>query len=219
MRRASGCAAQEPYAEMDVSDARLTSPAVERNKAPILSVLERVLPKKGLVLEVASGSGQHVVCFADAFPGLRWQPSDPNPACRASIAAWVAPAGVANVAEPLDLDVRSLPWPVPLLDAIVCINLVHISPWSATTALFRGAKRALRDEGVLYLYGPYFVRGKPAAPSNEAFDRSLREQNPEWGVRELDDVIHVATQEEFAVVETIEMPANNLSVVLRKRCV
>ncbi len=176
-----------------------------------------MLPKTGLVLEIASGTGQHVVRFARALQGLTWQPTDMDAGCRRSISAWLATANLPNVREPLDLDVRTLPWPVPTPDAIVCINLIHIAPWSVATALFAGAGLALREGGLLYLYGPYAVQGTHTAPSNAAFDRALRTQNPDWGVRHLEEVDSVAKERGFDPAETIEMPANNLSVLFRKR--
>lgn len=180
-------------------------------------MLKRVLPPTGLVLEIASGSGQHVVHFARTFPALSWQPSDPDARARESISAWLLKEKLANVLPPIDLDVRKLPWRVPALAGIVCINMIHISPWSATTALFAGARRSLRESGVVYLYGPYRVEGRRTAPSNEAFDRSLRAQDSEWGLRNLSDVVAVANEEGFDLIETVDMPANNLSVVFRKR--
>lgn len=198
-------------------DGRLVSPSAERNKGPILAVLERVLPETGLALEIASGTGQHVVHFARALGGLSWQPSDADAGCRRSISAWLAATSLSNVRQPLDLDVCKLPWPVPTVDTIVCINLIHISPWAATTGLMAGASSTLREDGVLYLYGPYSIHGKHTAPSNEAFDGALRAQNPEWGVRDLDEVARVAEEKGVDLVETVEMPANNLSVIFRKR--
>ena len=197
--------------------ARLVSPAADRNKDPILDVLKRVLPKSGLVLEIAAGSGQHAVHFSAALPMLTWQPTDPNADALGSIAAWAAGEALPNLMPPLHLDVHLQPWPVARADAIVCINMIHISPWSATTALMRGAAATLEENGVLYLYGPYRIGGAHSAPSNEAFDRSLRSQDPAWGVRDLSEVVGVATGEGFELVETIEMPANNHSVIFRRR--
>ena len=200
-------------------DDRLFSPSIERNRAPIAAVLRRVLPATGAVLEIASGTGEHVAWFAGEFPGLVFQPSDPSPAHRASIAAWTA--GVANVRAPLALDVTAPEWeahsdiPKPLA-AILCINMVHISPWAATRGLMRGAGCLLAGGGVLYLYGAYKRDGRHSAPSNAAFDRFLRAQNAEWGVRDLEAVVAEAAANGFALVEVVEMPANNLSVVLRR---
>jgi len=201
----------------ELPDGRLVVASADRNRGPILKVLERVLPKTGLVLEVASGTGQHVVHFAQALRGLSWQPTDMDAACRRSISAWLATAELANVRRPLDLDVRALPWRVPTLDAIVCLNLIHIAPWSVATALFAGAGLALRETGLLYLYGPYSVQGRHTAPSNAAFDSALRAENPDWGLRDLKEVESLAKDQGFDLAETIEMPANNLSVLFRKR--
>lgn len=201
----------------ELPDGRLVVSSADRNRGPILKVLERVLPKTGLVLEVASGTGQHVVHFAQALKGLSWQPTDIDAACRRSISAWLATAELANVRQPLDLDVRALPWRVPTLDAIVCLNLIHIAPWSVATALFAGAGLALRETGLLYLYGPYSVQGRHTAPSNAAFDSALRAQNSEWGLRDLEEVESLAKDQGFDLAETIEMPANNLSVLFQKR--
>ena len=201
----------------ELPDGRLVVSSADRNRGPILKVLERVLPKTGLVLEVASGTGQHVVHFAQALKGVSWQPTDMDAACRRSISAWLVTAELANVRRPLDLDVRALPWRVPTLDAIVCLNLIHIAPWSVATALFTGAGLALRETGLLYLYGPYSVQGSHTAPSNAAFDSALRAENPEWGLRDLKEVESLAKDQGFDLAETIEMPANNLSVLFRKR--
>ena len=201
----------------ELPDGRLVVSSADRNRGPILKVLERVLPKTGLVLEVASGTGQHVVHFAQALKGLSWQPTDMDAACRRSISAWLATAELANVRQPLDLDVRALPWRVPTLDAIVCLNLIHIAPWSVATALFAGAGLALRETGLLYLYGPYSVQGRHTAPSNAAFDSALRAENSEWGLRDLKEVESLAKDQGFDLAETIEMPANNFSVLFRKR--
>ncbi len=192
----------------------MLSAAAERNKEPILRVLRRVLPSSGLVLEIASGSGRHVAHFAPALPGLEWQPSDPDPACRESIRAEVA--GLGNVRAPLDLDVRRRPWPVQRVDAVVCINLIHIAPWPATEALAAGAGEVLGADGVLFLYGPYRRFGRHTAPSNVAFDASLRARDPAWGVRDLETVVELAGSAGFRLEDVVEMPANNLSAVLRK---
>lgn len=200
-----------------VDDECQFSPAAERNRGPILDVLRRVLPERGLVLEIASGTGQHVAHFAANLPGLEWQPSDPNAECHASINGWVRAAGLANVRPPLTLDAAREPWPVNAADAIVCINMVHISPWAATKGLMLGAGKRLPPGGVLYLYGPYKYGGAHTAPSNAEFDESLRARNPDWGVRNLEDVVALAADHGLEFVETVEMPANNLSVILRRR--
>ena len=197
------------------SDPRLYRPHVARNREPILAVLRRVLPAQGLVLEVASGSGEHAVYFAQHLPTLMWQPSDPNAEALASIAAHRAAAGVPNVLEPLHLDVTAESWTVERAEAIVCNNMIHISPWAATEGLFAGAGRVLSEAGVLYLYGPYRIEGRHTAPSNQAFDESLRAQNPLWGVRDLAEVSALAGRHGLVLAETVAMPANNLSVIFR----
>lgn len=191
-----------------------SAPATRRNRGPILAVLQRVLPPSGTVLEVASGTGEHAVFFGRHLPDLVWQPSDPAAELRATVAARVEEAGLPNVRPPVDLDTRRDSWPVREADAVVCINMIHIAPWKAAVGLFRGAARILPPGAPLYLYGPYVVRDRPTAPSNEAFDASLREQNPEWGLRNLDDVVAVGESHGFRFMETVDMPANNLSVIL-----
>jgi len=194
--------------------------ATERNREPILEVLRRVLPPAGLVLEIASGTGQHVAFFAQAlapaFPGLRWQPSDPSPLHRDSIRAWTLAAGAENVAEPLDLDVEREPWPIAAADAILNINMIHIAPWSAALALFQGAARRLPPAGLLYLYGPFKREGQHTADSNQRFDERLRAEDPRWGVRDLGEVQAVAAAAGFGRAEITAMPANNLSLVFRR---
>jgi SAM-dependent methyltransferase len=208
--------ASERYGETLSGDA-LASPAAERNKQPILEVLQRVLPATGTVLEVASGTGQHVVHFAQSLPKLSWQPSDPDARLRAAIEARIADAALANVRPPLALDVLEKPWPLARADAIVCINMIHIAPWAVALALFAEAERLLQAGAPLVLYGPYRRGGRHTAPSNEAFDASLRSRNPEWGIRDLDDVERLASGSGFALQETVEMPANNLTVVFQRR--
>lgn len=188
-------------------------PAPERNKEPILGVLTNILPASGRVLEVASGTGQHVAYFAQRLPQLTWLPSDPEEAHRESIRERVAAAGVANVRAPLALDVLDRPWPVESVDAIVCINMIHIAPWAAALALLGEASRLLGPAGVLYLYGPYRRSGVPTAPGNEAFDEDLRRRNALWGVRNLEDVQRHAESLGLALREVVAMPANNLSVI------
>jgi SAM-dependent methyltransferase len=194
----------------------LTYPAPERNKDPILEVLRRALPVRGTVLELASGTGQHVVHFAQALPGLTWLPSDPDVAHRASIQARMQDAGIANVAGPLALDVLDRPWPIGVVDAVVCINMIHIAPWEATLAMLQEVGNLLLPDGVLYLYGPYKRQGRHTAPSNEAFDADLRRRNPQWGVRNLEDVVHEAGGCGLVLNEVVAMPANNLSVVFHR---
>jgi SAM-dependent methyltransferase len=194
----------------------MTYPAPERNKAPILEVLRRVLPVRGTVLEVASGTGQHIVHFAQALPHIAWQPSDPEPDHRSSIQARVAAAGLGNVLAPLELDVRTRPWPMQHVDSILCINMIHIAPWEAALALLAEAGRVLPPGGVLYLYGPYRRDGVDTAESNTAFDADLRQRNPAWGVRNLEEVQREAADSGLLLQEIVEMPANNLSVIFRR---
>lgn len=198
-----------------ISDARRSAPAL-RNRSPIAEVLRTVLPATGLVLELASGTGEHVVHFARHFPHLDWQPSDPSPEARQSIAGWVAAEGLANVRAPIALDASLASWPVEQAAAIVCINMVHISPWEATDGLMRGAGRVLEHRGPLYLYGPFRRSDRLIEASNEAFDRDLRSRNPKWGLRELDAVSDCAARYGLELDGVVEMPANNLSVVFRK---
>ncbi|CAG9200941.1 SAM-dependent methyltransferases [Paraburkholderia sabiae] len=196
---------------------RQHAPAAERNREPILAVLERVLPASGTVLEIASGTGQHAIHFAAALPKLVWQPSDPGEDARASIAAWTAHSGLANVRAPLALDVRDASWGIDAAAAIVCINMIHISPWESAQALIGGAGRLLQTGGVLFLYGPYRRGGAHTAPSNAAFDAQLRSRDPSWGVRDMEDVVALADAAGFDSDEPVEMPANNFCLVFRKR--
>jgi SAM-dependent methyltransferase len=199
-----------------MTDARHFAPATQRNRAPIAEVLRGVLPKSGLVLEIAAGSGEHAVFFGESFPALSFQPTDPDPRALASIAAWIAATGVTNVRAPLRLDAAAADWPVASADAVVCVNMVHISPWAATLGLMRGAARVLPPGGPLYLYGPYLRAGVATAPSNLAFDADLRSRDPAWGLRDLDAVAKAAADAGFGAPVVTEMPANNLSVVFRK---
>lgn len=192
---------------------RRHAPATTRNREPIAAVLAEALPRSGLVLEVASGSGEHCAWFAERFPALDWQPSDPDEAARASIRSWCA--GLPNVLPPLDLDAAAAHWPAVRGDALLCINMVHISPWSATPGLFAGAARLLPAGAPLILYGPYVEADVPTAESNLAFDASLRARNPEWGLRDTADVKAAATTAGFALTERRAMPANNLMLLFR----
>jgi SAM-dependent methyltransferase len=194
----------------------LESPAAERNKQPILEVLERRLPRSGTVLEIASGTGQHIVHFARALPALAWQPSDTDPSLRAAAGARVAAAALANVLPPLALDVLDAVWPVEAAAAVLCINMIHIAPSAATPALLRGSARVLAAGAPLVLYGPFRRAGQHTAASNEAFDASLRARNPDWGVRDLDAVATSARDHGFEIVEVVSMPANNLTVVFER---
>jgi hypothetical protein len=210
---------------------RKYAPATERNREPILEVLLQVLPKNGTILEIASGTGEHAVFFAPRLESRKWLPSDPDPQLRASITAWEEHLPCDTLYPPLELDARMPIWAVeentlpewlsqgledsPIV-AIVNINMIHISPWSACLGLMAGAGRILPPGGILYLYGPYKQGGKHTAPSNDAFDQSLRSQNPEWGVRELEEVIAAASQHNLIFKQTYQMPANNLSVVFER---
>lgn len=198
------------------AQARRHAPATLRNRDAITAVLRDHLPPNGTVLEIASGSGEHIVYFAAAFPALRWQPSDCEPAALASIAEWTAEAGATNVAAPLSLDVERSPWPVSQANAIVCINMVHISPWSASEALFAGASALLPPGAPLYLYGPFLRHDVMTAPSNLAFDTSLKQRNPAWGLRDVAAIDALAESQGLARSALIEMPANNLSLVYRR---
>ena len=197
-------------------DTRQTAPAVARNREHILALLRGLLPRQGLVLEIASGTGEHVVHFAQNFPGLTFQPSDAERFARESIAAWVAHEELQNVAPPLALDAAAPDWPVARADAIVCINMIHISPWAATLGLFAGARKLLSAGAPLYLYGAYKRGGEHTAPTNIAFDGWLRSQNPAFGVRDLEAVAAVAADNGFGPPEVVEMPANNFSVIFRR---
>jgi SAM-dependent methyltransferase len=198
------------------ADARRFAPAVARNKAAITEALARHLPAPGLVLEIASGSGEHALHFAAHFPGLRFQPTDPDAAALASIAAWREEAQLANLLPPLMLDVMADTWPVQRADAVVCINMIHIAPWEATAALMRGAAHILSPNGMLFLYGPFKQDGEHTAPSNAEFDASLRAQDARWGVRDLEAVACAASAAGFAAPVIESMPANNLSVIFRR---
>lgn len=197
-------------------DARV-SPAAARNRGPILDVLKPRLPASGVVLEIAAGAGEHAVYNAAALPGLQWQPTDPDPDALRSMAAWRAHAALPNLLAPRRLDASDPDaWPADRVDAVVNINMVHISPWAATQGLMAGAGRRLASGGVLFLYGPYIEPDVETAPSNLAFDRSLRSCNPAWGIRRLDDVTALAATHGLELAERIAMPANNLALVFRK---
>jgi SAM-dependent methyltransferase len=195
---------------------RLFAAAAGRNRDPILAVLERVLPERGEVLEIASGTGQHAVHFARALPALSWQPSEPDVGMHGSIAAWIAHERLTNVRPPIALEVGVRPWPVARADAIVCINMIHIAPWQATLDLMAGAGNVLASGGVLFLYGPYRRFGQHTADSNAAFDAQLKAADPQWGVRDLEAVVDIAKPQGVHLEDVVAMPANNLSVILRK---
>ena len=199
------------------SDARQYAPSAARNRDPIWEILRPHLPAQGLVLEVASGSGEHTAHFARASGSkLVYQPSDPDPQARASIDAWAATSGLANIRPAIALDAAADVWPIECVDVVVCINMIHISPRSSTVGLMRGAGRVLPASGLLFLYGPYRREGRHTAPSNEAFDQDLRRRNPEWGVRDLEDVADLAKGAGFGPPAVAQMPANNLSVLFRR---
>jgi SAM-dependent methyltransferase len=191
------------------------APASARNREPIREVLARELPPRGTVLEIASGSGEHAIHFARAFPALTWQPSDASERALASIAAWRAEAALPNLQPPLSLDVTASTWPVAHADAIICINLLHISPWDAALGLFAGAARLLSPGALLYLYGPFRFGGAFTSPSNADFDHSLRDRDPHWGVRDVDDLVAVARSHGLTLRDTVAMPANNHSLLFR----
>ena len=220
-REANGGAGRKPSQSQvectrKMTDRRQYSHATVRNRDFILDVLRDVLPMTGVILEIASGSGEHIVHFARNFPTLVFQPSDPEPDALLSIAAWMKAANVPNVRAPIVLDASQLSWPIASADGIICINMVHISPWEATLGLIKGAAAILPLASPFYLYGPYKREGFAMAPSNQAFDRSLRDRNPDWGLRDLEAVAAIAQSAGFSVPAVTEMPANNLSVVFRR---
>lgn len=196
-------------------DARQHSPSTARNREPILAVLRRALPEQAKVLEIASGAGEHAAFLAEAMPGWRWQPSDPDAAARASIAAWCE--GLGNVAAPIEIDARAADWGVEgPFDAVIAINMIHISPWEATLGLMAGAGRLLRAGGVLFTYGAYRRGGVHTAPSNEQFEQWLKGRDPAFGVRDMADVEAVAAAEGLRLRDIVEMPANNFSLVFER---
>ena len=194
-----------------------SAPAAARNREPILRVLRDVLPRPARVLEIASGTGEHAVWFSSALPELTWQPTDHDPDALQSIAAWRDMAGPPNLLPPLRLDAAADTWPVAQADAVIAINMVHIAPWSVTQGLIAGAARVLTQGGLLFLYGPFREGGVHTAASNAAFDADLRARDPSWGIRDLDEIAALASQHGFTAPERIAMPANNLSVVFRRR--
>jgi hypothetical protein len=199
-----------------MTDHRQYAPAAVRNRDFILDVLRDLLPMTGVILEIASGLGEHVVRFARNFPSLVFQPSDPEPKALLSVAEWVKAVQVTNVRAPIVLDASQSPWPIASADGIICINMVHISPWDATVGLIAGAAATLPPGSPLYLYGPYKREGFATVPSNETFDRNLRDRNRAWGLRDLEAVAAIAQSAGFSVPTVTETPANNLSVVFRR---
>ena len=204
------------FYEAPADGARRSAPAALRNREPIADVLAEWLPKTGLVLEVASGTGEHVVHFAGRFPNLEWQPSDINPDALSSVEAWRAVSGLANVRAPMVVDSAAADWPVTAADAILSLNMVHISPWSAALGLLDGAARILAKDGVLILYGPWLSDAIISAPSNLAFDLDLKRRDPEWGLRRVEDLAAAANERGLELVETRAMPANNLMLRLHR---
>lgn len=210
---------------MNCADSKFTSHrmtkafalATERNQQPILDVLRRTLPSKGLVLEIASGTGQHASFFSRHLTTIRWQPSDASREAIESIAARVREAKRGNLLPPLELDVRATPWPRVDADAVVCINMIHIAPWEATVALFQGASKILEEAQHLITYGPYRLHGMHTAQSNAAFDQTLRARNAEWGVRDVDDLQELGERTEFELEERVAMPANNMTLIWTRR--
>jgi SAM-dependent methyltransferase len=211
-----------------LEDGRLDAAAFHRNSGPILNVLRRVLGGQGgqggHVLEIGSGTGQHIVAFSRALPALTWWPSDPKPVHRRSIEAWARHSGLGNVRPPVEIDAAARGWPLGQpgypptgdLAGIVCINVIHIAPWAVAEGVMAAAGRHLRRGGCLVLYGPYAMHGAHTADSNAAFDASLRAQDPQWGVRDTDDIAALAAANGLGVVETVAMPANNLTLVLSR---
>lgn len=204
----------KPFVFEPSAEAKRTAPATERNRDAITHVLKGYLPAQGTVLEIASGTGEHIVHFAAQFPHLAWQPSDSDPLALASIAAWRAESGGKNLLAPVEVDAAA-DWQVQDISAILCINMVHISPWEATKGLMRNAGRLLPKGGVLYVYGPFRQQNRPTAPSNEEFDRSLKSRNSQWGLRFVEDVAQEASLHALHLDQIIEMPANNLSLLFR----
>jgi SAM-dependent methyltransferase len=199
-----------------LGDGRQFSPSAARNCGPVTDVLKRILPRNGGMLEVGSGTGEHVISFAKAFPHLIWLPSDRDPASRASIEAWIDHERLANVKAPVAIDVRDAVWSVEdrgPFGAIVSLNMIHIAPWEAALGLLAGAGRLLRPDGILYLYGPFMRGGTHTAASNAAFDADLKRRDPRWGIRDVDDLTREAAAQGLALREVVAMPANNLSLV------
>jgi hypothetical protein len=204
------------FYETATAGARRSAPAALRNRQPIAEVLEEWLPDRGLVLEIASGTGEHAVHFADRFPQLEWQPSDVHPDALASIRAWRAEAGLPNLREPLTIDASSASWPIDAADAVLSINMVHISPWASALGLLNGAARILPAGAPLILYGPWLKDDVPTAPSNLAFDSDLKRRDPAWGLRRVEDFATAADGRGLRLMETRAMPANNMMLLLRR---
>jgi hypothetical protein len=204
------------FYEVPADEARRSAPAALRNREPIAQVLRDWLPASGLVLEIASGTGEHAVFFAERFPNLEWQPSDVHPDALTSIAAWRAGADLPNVRPPIVIDASQPDWPIEQADAVLSINMVHISPWQSALGLLDGAARRLPAGGPLILYGPWLSDAIPTAPSNLDFDADLRRRDPEWGLRQVEEFAAAGQERGLELAETRPMPANNLMLLLKK---
>lgn len=202
---------------MPAAGQRRSAPTVQRNRDPIAEVLSEWLPTSGLVLEIASGTGEHAVCFAQRFTALEWQPSDVYPDSLASISAWRAECGLGNLRPPILLDAAAAHWPVSRADALLSINMVHISPWASALGLLDGAARTLARGAPLILYGPWLKDDIETAPSNLAFDADLKRRDPQWGLRRVEDFAAAAEERGISLRETRPMPANNLMLLLSRR--
>lgn len=199
------------------SDARLAAPSTARNRVPIFNVLHPLLPAKGLVLEIASGAGEHITGLAKhSSTSLIFQPTDPDGDARRSVDAWTKEFELTNVQPAIDLDASAKDWPINHADVVFCINMIHISPWSATEGLFHGAANILPTGGILFTYGPYRRDGLHTSVGNQSFDSDLRSRNPDWGIRDLEEIAQLAKQSGFTEPEVVEMPANNLSLVFKR---
>jgi hypothetical protein len=189
-------------------------PATQRNRDVILNVLKQHLPEQGLVLEIASGSGEHITYFAPQFPNLKWQPSEPDAELRESITAWIAEGKSGNISKPLDINALDENWGIESVDVIFNANMIHISKWDTCIGLMKGAAKVLNKGGLIFLYGPFIRKDAPTAPSNLKFNDSLKQKNPDWGIRNLEDVVAEANKNNISLKEVVEMPANNLLVIL-----
>lgn len=205
-----------PFVFDKTGEAKRVAPATARNRDAISAVLKDILPESGAVLEVASGTGEHIVHFAGAFPHIIWHPSDYDDVGLASIAAWIAESGLSNIEHPIRIDASAANWPIDDVNAILCINMIHIAPWSACEGLFAGAGRLLRAGSPLFLYGPFREADVPLTESNQAFDASLKARDSAWGLRYVEDIVPLAARHGLYLVQRLAMPANNLSLVFRK---
>ena len=208
--------AGERFYEAPAEGARRSAPAALRNREPIAEVLSGWLPPNGLVLEIASGTGEHAVYFADRFPALDWQPSDVHPDALASIAAWRDTADLPNLRPPLTIDAAAADWPIGRADAVLSINMVHISPWASALGLLAGAELLLGQGAPLILYGPWLKDDIETVPSNLDFDADLKRRNPAWGLRRIENFAAAAEPQGFTLEDVRQMPANNLMILLRK---